>query len=219
MDWLRRLFGGAGSPTPGPAIAVNDRSPHLMEDLRRQVENDVAAGFASREEVIRFAVDMLQDEGDPGMLRAEAEVVADAALAAHAAAQAQWPDQTDCDRVDAAFAALEAEGVIARQNFSCCGTCGASEIWDEIEAARSEGRPAHGYAFYHWQDTEGAVEGQGLYLNYGSCEETPEAAVAVGHIIVSRLLDHGLRPEWDGRIERRIGVPLDWKRRRPELAG
>ena len=30
---------------------------------------------------------------------------------------------------------LEAEGVIARQNFTCCGSCGAIEIWDEIEEA------------------------------------------------------------------------------------
>ena len=37
-------------------------------------------------------------------------------------------------RVDEALAALEAEGVISRQNFSCCGSCGSSEIWDEIAA-------------------------------------------------------------------------------------
>lgn len=51
---------------------------------------------------------------------------------------------------------------MARQNFTCCQTCGLAEIDDEIEVVRAEGRPVRGYAFFHQQDTAGAVEGGSL---------------------------------------------------------
>ena len=59
-----------------------------------------------------------------------------------------------------------------------------------------------------------AVEGGGLYLNYGACEEGEAAAVAIGHRIVAALEDQGLATDWDGRLEQRIGVALVWKKRR-----
>jgi hypothetical protein len=76
-----------------------------------------------------------------------------------------------------------------------------------------------GYAFYHEQDTESAAGGGGLYLNYGSCDEGTEAAVAIGHEIVAALKAKGLDPDWNGSLEKRIGLPLDWKRRGPAPAG
>ena len=73
---------------------------------------------------------------------------------------------------------------------------------------------ARGYAFYHMQDTERATEGGSLYLNYGACEEGEAAALQVARDIVTRLEAHGLRTDWDGSWDQRIGVALDWKRRR-----
>jgi len=213
ISWLKRMLGGAPSQ-PAPASAPAPVEAYdVMEDVRRQIERDVAGGFLTRDEILQGAIDVYEDEADPALVRSEGRRMLDAALAARAREQADWPETTDCDRLDAAFATLEAEGVISRQNFSCCGNCGSGEIWDEIETARAGGRPATGYAFYHQQDTESAAEGYGLYLNYGACEEGPEAAVAIGHQIVNRLQEHGLQTDWDGRIEKRIGVSLDWKRR------
>ncbi len=215
MSWLKRMLGGAPTKpaaplAPGPApVEAYD----VMEDVRRQIEREVAGGFLTREEILQGAIDVFEGEADPALVRTEGRRILDAALATRIAEQADWPETTDCDRLDAAFATLEAEGVISRQNFSCCGTCGSGEIWDEIEAARAGGRLATGYAFYHQQDTESAAEGYGLYLNYGACEEGAEAAVAIGHQIVNRLQEHGLHTDWDGRIEKRIAVSLDWKRR------
>lgn len=128
--------------------------------------------------------------------------------------QASWPTPTDCDRLDAAFAALEQGGIVCRQHFSCCGTCGAAEIWDEIDTARGAGLDVRGYAFYHVQDTEAAVEGYGLYLNYGAVEDDEAPALAIAHEIVTTLEQHGLRVHWDGQWSRRISISLDWKRRR-----
>ncbi|MEH6698729.1 MAG: hypothetical protein V7672_08520 [Brevundimonas sp.] len=227
FKFLTRLFGRGSPKAPKPDVAAppppgaryEPTEADILGDLQRYIEVDVAGGFVPAGEIAERAVEVLEGEADAALLRREARRLTAEALAAHEAAKAQWPEVTDCDRLDAAFAALEASGVIARQNFTCCGTCGAYEIGGELEDARSQGRPARGYAFYHQQDTERGIEGEGLYLNYGACEEGEDAAVAIGHEIVAALKAKGLSPDWDGRIEQRIGVPLDWKRRGPAPAG
>ena len=92
----------------------------------------------------------------------------------------QGPSPTDHDRLDDAFFTLDEAGIVARQDFTCCASCGHHEIWEEIGA-----EPARGYVFFHWQDTETAARGDGLYLAYGSTSEGDEASVAVGREIVA----------------------------------
>ncbi|MEC3909649.1 hypothetical protein U5A82_03960 [Sphingobium sp. CR2-8] len=200
----------ANSPAPSP-IASYDPVAALRDLVRR----DVAGGFFDDDAILTNANDVFEEELPRPLLRIEASAALRAALADHRAAERDWSDMTDCDRLDAAFAALEEEGIVARQNFTCCGTCGATEIWDEIEAAQDEGMVVEGYAFFHMQDTESAVEGHGLYLNYGACGEGEEAAaIAIGHRIVEQLEAQGLTTDWDGQMAQRIGVSLEWKKRR-----
>jgi hypothetical protein len=156
----------------------------------------------------------LSDAADPAVLRPHAQRMVREILEEQLREQASWPQPTDCDRLDTAFAALEQVGIVCRQHFSCCGTCGSGEIWDEMEAARAGGRDVRGYAFYHVQDTESAVEGGGLYLNYGAVAEGEDAALVLAHEIVALLEQHGLHTHWNGEWSRRVGVALDWKRRR-----
>ena len=201
-----------------PANAANDAKYDALDDMRSYVRRDVASAFYDRAQILQNAEDAFEGELDAGVLRKEAAIAVDQALAEHLADQSTWPLITDCDRLDAAFADLEAEGIVARQNFTCCGTCGAAEIWDEAKALEDLGTPVEGYAFYHMQDTEGAVEGDGVYLNYGGADGSDEAAVAVGRRIVRQLEAHGLTTEWNGDIRQRIALSLDWKRRRADLA-
>jgi hypothetical protein len=189
---------------------IEDKTSWLRDHIRR----DVASVFYDEDTILTRSVDSFEDEFDPAFLRGEAQRLLREELAAHARDQRDWPARTDCDRLDDAFAALEANGVIARQNFTCCGTCGSAEIWDEIDAVAKAGGPTRGYAFFHMQDTERAAEGDGLYLNYGACEDGEEAALAVANDIVTQLDAHGLRTEWNGNWNQRIAVSLDWKRRR-----
>lgn len=196
---------------------MNTNHPPLDDvigDLREIIETEVAAGFLEEREVVESAVEMFEDEADPVQLRAAATRLTEVMFAAHARAQANWPAVTDCDRLDAAFAELESRGIVARQNFSCCQSCGASEIWDEVDEAEAEDRVIRGFTFYHQQDTEGAVQGGGLYLAYQSTSEDEGASEAVGREIVDVLRKHGLEPEWNGSVSKRIRVPMDWKRRR-----
>jgi hypothetical protein len=186
----------------------------ILDELHGYIRHEIAAGFQSPAAIIESAIEYLSDEADPAILRPHAQRQVREILAAHLAEQATWPAITDCDRLDAAFAALEAGGIVCRQNFSCCGTCGAYEIWDEAASLEAAGTPVRGYAFYHVQDTESAVEGYGLHLSYGAAEEGEAAAVAIAGEIVAALQQQGLRVDWNGQWSRRIGVALDWNRRR-----
>jgi hypothetical protein len=208
-----RLF-GKGPPRPGAPRPANDGEDDLLAELREQIRCDVAAGFEDGGKIAEGAVAAFEDQADPAFLETHVPRLVEEELAAHAAEQRLWPAQTDCDRLDSAFAELDRAGVVARQHFTCCGTCGVAEIDREIAAAEAKGGRTRGYTFYHWQDTEAAVEGYGICLYYGSCEEGEAADLAIGREIAAELERQGLRPEWNGELDRRIEVPMDWKRRR-----
>lgn len=184
-----------------------------LDELHGYVRRQVAAGYFAPDEVARFACEVFADELDPAVLRHHAARYTREAVIEHRAEQYTWPAVTDNERLDAAFAALEREGVVCRQNFSCCGTCGAAEIWDELAAVEEAGASALGYAFFHVQDTEAAVEGRGLYLSYGAVADGAAAAEAVGRAVVAALEARGLITVWDGHWSRRIFVQLEWRRR------
>ncbi len=186
-----------------------------LDALHGYIRRHVAAGYLTADEIARYACEVFADELDPAVLRHHAARYTREAVAEHRAEQATWPPVTDNDRLDAAFAALERAGIVCRQNFSCCGTCGAAEIWEEMAAVEESGAPVIGYAFFHIQDTEAAVEGDGLYLSYGSVVEGPDAAEAVGRAVVEALEAKGLTTVWDGHWSRRIFVQIDWRRRLP----
>lgn len=215
-DWWKKLLGVKGSErgeeAPEPA---NDGPERALEDISCSVEQDVDAGFYAREEIVARAADYVADVLSEAEARAEAERILEPIWSARLREQQGWDAVTDCDRLDAAFTELERGGIVMRQNFTCCGTCGSSEIWGEIKAYEAAGRQAFGYGFYHSQDTESAAEGYGICLDYGACAEGEEPALATARAIVAALEKQGLKTSWDGSWDRRVEVALDWKRRLP----
>jgi len=183
-----------------------------FDDLHDFVRIQVAAGYASFGAIVDEAVEVFAGTlPDQQALRTAAAAVTEQAIAAHLRDQAEWPQTTDCDRLDAAFAELDRLGILARQHYSCCGTCGSNDIRLEM----GELTAARGFTFFHIQDTEHAVGGEALYLSYGAVTADRSDAVAIGQEVVATLNRHGLRPSWDGRHVNRIGLPLTWQRRRP----
>jgi hypothetical protein len=186
----------------------------LTADMHEYIAREVAAGFESADEIEKAAIEIYTDEAPSDVVAPLARRLTKQLIDEHLAAQADWPAVTDCDRLDWAFADLEKAGIVARQNFSCCGTCGVAEIDDEIKQRQKKGGQLFGYAFYHVQDTENAVDGGGLYLNYGATEDGEAAALAIGKEIVKTLNEFELKTEWNGSWDTRILVRVDWKRRR-----
>ena len=131
--------------------------------------------------------------------------------------QTKWEHPTDCDRLELAFRDLNSTGILAQHHYTCCRNCGDFEIRLHMQHEVQQGRTCRGFTYYHVQDTERAVEGQGLFLAYGDSREEgsdgeEEASIAVGHHVCDILRQHGLKPIWNDDIEKRIVVPLDWKR-------
>jgi hypothetical protein len=80
------------------------------------------------------------------------------------------------------------------------------------------GEVPRGGAFFHGQDTERGVAGQGLYITFGPYEDTPEThearAVAIGQEIAEVLRAHGFAVEWNGKASTRVNTgPFEWRRR------
>jgi len=193
------------------AAMMSGLSSADFDDLHDFVKIQVAAGFAPLEHIVDEAVEVFAGTcSDPRALRAAATAIAEQAITTHLSAQREWPEMTDCDRLDAAFAELDRIGIVARQHYSCCGTCGSNDIREEMVQAKA----ARGFTFFHVQDTEHAVGGESLYLSYGAATADRSDAVAIGHEVVDTLNRFGLRPSWDGRHMNRILLPLTWQRRR-----
>jgi hypothetical protein len=190
-------------------------------DVLAYVATQVAAGYATTAEIREAALEIYGDADDDAARAALATAVdraLDDAVAAHAKAQATWSTPTDNDRLAAAFRRLEARDVLCAENFSCCQTCAGGELMDRIAADRGTGRRWRAYAYFHQQDTEAAAEGRGLCLAYGRVVDDGglEADVAVGEEVAAALRAEGLRVAWDGRAERRLEVPMTWRRCRAD---
>lgn len=190
----------------------------LCDDMRRSLRKEVTVGMDAHEDIVDAAATAVYDGYDgcwegPG-LRELASQLLPGILAEHAQRQETWPDTTDCDRLDAAFAALNRAGILSRHHFTCCRRCGYHAIDEIIDRKRQQGHAIRGFVFYHMQRTEAAAGGGSLYLNYGSATDG-ESGLAVGQEVVECLRGHGLDVEWPQDAEVAIKVKLDWKRRRP----
>jgi hypothetical protein len=87
-----------------------------------------------------------------------------------------------------AFRDLNKNGFIAKQNFSCCQSCGSYEIAND--------NPGEPYVFYHRQDTKICKIYHTLHLAWSGD----------GNKIVEILKSNDLEVEWDGSETSRIKI-------------
>jgi hypothetical protein len=184
-----------------------------LEDLRAFIAHRVREGFESAHEIVENATEYAYGKYERDF-KSEAKRLAAKLLVAHHAEQEGWGESTDCDRLDEAFAALDRQGIVARQDFSCCNNCGFTEIWGEVEKAEKQ-QPISGYVFYHLQCTEQAIKTGRLLMACGCVEENPEAFQRVGNAVVAELRRVGLNASWGGTAGHPIVVDgIVWRRRR-----
>lgn len=197
---------------------ILDLDPELVRDAEERARELIRCGFLEQDELAEVLLDSFDDQG----LDVEhADEIVAPLWEARLAEQESWPEVTDVDRLAEAFDALEAEGIVAAMDFTCCSRCGYAEIGAEAD------EDSHGFVFFHEQDTERAAAGDGLTLRYGAFRGTEESAggeedsaaetAAVGRAVVAALGRAGLRTEWDGSPDEVILVtPLNWQNRLPE---
>lgn len=124
------------------------------------------------------------------------------------------------EKLNKVFKLLRKSGIIARQSFGCCGSCGSYEIATKMEAMLDAGKAVNGYVFYnrqsadafkgdHWKPADGR-----LYISYadGTTNKYPNNSPLLGKKIGEMLFiactEAGLSVEWDGSTDSCVLVKL-----------
>lgn len=188
----------------------------ILDAIADWIDLTARSGMVSYGDLIEQLHDRTDDElggvDEPTMQRFADR--ARAAIDAREALEAGWPAVTTNDKIDAAFKELSETGIIALQGAGC--TMG--DGWDEANdiAAQLE-TPPRGAVFYHWQDLERGVKGEGLWLAYGAYVEGEgheAASLAIAAEACEALRRHGVAVTFRGNIEERIFIePFTWQRR------
>ena len=131
------------------------------------------------------------------------------------AEQTGWPAETDCDRLDRVFEALNLKGIIALQNAGYTQSDGYEHVC-RVFRETEDPSPIRGFCFYHAQDLERAARGARLFLAFGPMDPEKEETdgLKIGADIVNELERYGFQVKWDGTFKRRILIEnFDWKKR------
>lgn len=170
---------------------MNESEQYIANSIRTWVWS----GFYSITDIYSMMEDIMEPDADEQTLREFAKSELNAKLQE----QAAWPPITDCDRLNAAFNALNRKGVIALQNAGYTMSEGYEDVGEALAALdRSKIR---GYCFYHGQDLARAVGGDGLILAFGDLANTFAGKLGVGELIKEELERQELKVEWDGNSE------------------
>jgi hypothetical protein len=184
-------------------------TPETLEEISAFVRT----GVYDKSQLMTIFCEEMYEPGelDPD----EVSSALDAEFERHSIEKKSWPSVTDCDRLDAAFQAINGRGVIALQN---AGYTQSDGYDDFIEAYENSPNPdaVLGYCYYHGQDMDRAVRGGGLHLAFGPAKPSDEASQGpnVARMIREELERAGLSDSWDGSFNKRIYIPqIVWQRR------
>lgn len=218
-DFIRRLL-GLGPKVNASAAQVDDELRNEVHDVVRML---FTTGFVPTSDIKPTASSMLAGATDDATLAQLIGASFTQAALAHQQAMKSWPAVTDCDRLDAGFDELNKLGIMARHDWTCCSNCAVAALHKAHETTPSNalGVPYTGYVYYHQQDSQRAANGEGLLLGYGTFQPTENEAdyqslsLQVARQASDVLKKHDLQLNWDGTIERRLEVQLNWQRRHP----
>jgi hypothetical protein len=126
-------------------------------DLVIAAWGQVVLGFTDAEDFIG------ELEDDFGLSEEELKLAFETVLAVRRAQQASFGDDAKTS-LNAAFADLNARGILAIEGFSCCDECGTRDIWDYF----SPEHPYRGYVFYHQADAEHLLDHGHVELTFGA---------------------------------------------------
>ncbi|MHA6762400.1 DUF6891 domain-containing protein [Streptacidiphilus sp. PAMC 29251] len=194
-----------GPVVEAPPLDLGDAE---RAELEAEVREVLIGGYASRVELAELAEEYLVTKDRRPVSRQQALALADRLWLERVEEQSSWEGETDPERLTRAFALLEAAGITARENFTCCRNCGQTEIGGEAAPGSC------GFVYFHNQCTAAAARGQGLTLLYGGFDDSAETTRAVGDEVVAALEATGLHSNWGRDPSRAIRVtPLDWRHR------
>ena len=195
----------------GSVIANAIWKEHLNETelyILDAIKSRVWSGFYDESDIHQLIDDIIEKDADEKMLRESVPIEFGKKLIA----EKSWPEQTTCDRLNDAFEAMRSENIAAIQNAGYTMSDGFTEVAEMLHQIGRGG--VLGYCFYHGQDLERAVCGEGLMLAFGDLEDTQDGKIETGKIVVNVMQANGFSVEWDQDPEKRISTgPFEWQRK------
>lgn len=167
----------------------------------RMVKTLVWSAFYDRDRAIESVWENYFDSDEAG--EEQAEKLVDAEFERKLAAEKTWDAETECDRLDRVFERLNEAGIIALHNAGYTQSDGISDVAD-VWHGGGKSPDVVGYCFYHEQDTERAVSGDGLTLAFGEIHGDQEKGLDIGKKICEELRDENLSFEWNETVAERI---------------
>ena len=184
---------------------------NALEHYQIQVSLQVWSGFFNEADLAEHLADLAYDPDAKGIAQ-EIESHARAEIAKKREAEKAWPATTDCDRLDAAFQALEDQQILALHNAGYTTQDAASDAWEILN--REPKGAWDGYCYYHGQDVERAVQSFPLFIGFDAVADNQEAKRAIGERVTANLRAADFEVDWNGDPETRMSITnLDWKRR------
>jgi hypothetical protein len=137
-------------------LRLNEKQERKLRDF---TWDRIIGGENDSDEFLEWAIDEFPKRKKKVLRAAFGQL-----LDARRSQQAAWPPAVATTQLAKAFDELAEIGVLARQNFACCGTCASAEIGGECDDTRAW----RGYVYFHAQDAERIPESRETYLGYGA---------------------------------------------------
>ena len=194
-----------------PAMFPDKVLPNAEQKAIEYIQSYIRYGFYQSAEVEQI---VFEDVFNGAIPRERLRELVKVEVERHQAEQRSWPAVTDCERLDRAFTALEAEGILAIHNAGVEPSDGITEVSERYRAAGGAASRVVGYCFYHRQDMEYALNHAELGLAFGDISGDRRRGVGIGERVRSALLAAGLQVTWSGSINDKLAIKgFRWQRR------
>ncbi|KAL3486613.1 Alpha/Beta hydrolase protein [Aspergillus germanicus] len=182
------------SPTTNPP---EELTSDILENVRDRLKINVKTGCYTKAELLENAIHYFSYEEIPSdhpNIQSESERIIDSLWAKQLRRQEKWSEAKleSYLMVQRAFRNLNQKGIVARENFYY--TQQQADFNIRKEATGNE----QGFAYWHGQDTEKALDGFGLVIRFGVFNFDDEASTRVGEIVHEELKAVGLPAQWNG---------------------
>src|SRR5690606_9306128 len=179
------------------------------------IYTQVRSGFYSLEDIQNNIIEEIEDNGF------EDEISEDWAYKQINAVNEEllkesesWGENTQTNRLIAAFDELAESKIIALHYTGYTMDDGEYEVIEVERTLNDNNEKSEGYCFYHGQDLERAVRGDGLNISFQKINnESDVVSKEIAKKIVAVLEKHDLKVDWNGKASSKILLPeFKWQR-------
>jgi len=179
------------------------------------IYTQVRSGFYSLEDIQTSIIEEIEDNGFEDEISEDwAYEQIDNVYRELLSESKTWESPTQTERLIAAFDELAQERIIALHYSGYTTEEGEYEVVEVERALRENNEKSEGYCYYHGQDLERAVRGEGLFIAFQKIDNESDAvSKEIAKRVVAVLEKNGFKTEWNGKANSRIFLPsFKWER-------